>query len=266
MFKQLTFYEYQALDRLNQSTIKEILANPFKWALGASRQVKSEAMDFGSLCHDLILSPSEIENKYKFSKFDKLDFRLKECKAEKAEAENEGKILLDKATRDKAEQLVEHNLSSLDVWLDDGEQEVTFLGEIDGVECKARLDWINKYHNRIIDIKIMQNADKESFTKSVLNFGYHIQASFYMTLTGAKTFQFLVIEKEYPFMMGVYELDNMALQLGESEWRKALEIYKNKEQFATNQYFDYNDPTAKNELIQQISLPTWAYYKSGLDV
>lgn len=266
MYKRLSFAEYQEIDALSQSAIKMILANPFHWANNSGTPKKSDALDFGSYCHDLILSPDEIPSKYKVSKFDKLDFRNKECKAEKEEAEEKGLILLDGITRAKAEALYQNNKADLDIWFDGGAKELSIIetlniDEIGEVKCKGKLDWINDYRNRIIDLKIMQKADKESFTKSVVNYGYHIQASFYLELTGAKTFHFIVIEKEPPFMMGIYTLDEMALELGKKEWMKALNIYKNKKEFQTNVYFDYKDQDAN--IIQTITLPTWAYYRDG---
>lgn len=262
-YENVSFKKYQQRIGLNQSTIKDILKSPQKWALGAIQKPESKALDFGSLCHDLILSFDEIKQKYLFADVDKLDFRLKEHKEIKAKADEQGLILIDKATKSEADKLINNNLFFFDRFIDKrrGDCELSYFGEYKGVMCKARFDFISKNKKTIIDLKFLQSATKDDFSRAVANFGYYIQAAFYLELTGAKEFLFLVIEKTEPYLIGVYKLDTAALDLGRERIEKAIEIYKNKEAYAENFYFDNVDK--EKDIVQIVGLPTYEYYKGA---
>lgn len=263
-YENIGFKEYQQRLGLNQSTIKDILKSPQKWALGAIQKPESKALDFGSLCHDLILSPDEIKGKYLFADSDKLDFRLKKDKELKAQADEKGLILIDKLTRSEAEKLINNNFFFFDKFLDkkNGDCELSYFGEYKGVMCKARFDYISKDRKSIADLKFLQSATKDDFSKAVANFGYYIQAAFYLELTGANEFLFLAVEKTEPYLIGVYKLDTAALDLGKERVEKAIEIYKNKEYFAENFYFESVNQVDK-DIVQIVNLPTYEYYKGA---
>lgn len=258
--EKLSFAEYQALEGLNQSEIKKILDNPQLWALGYSETPRSDALDFGSLCHDLILSPLEMDFKYFISRdVEKFDFRKKEHKDIRDEVEKSGLILIDNGTLKRANALIEANRLTFEKYFQKGAFEMSFFGEMQGIKCKGRTDFITDDGSLIVDLKIMQKADKASFMQSVAKFGYYIQAAFYLDLTKAKRFLFLAIEKEPPFMCGVYELTPEAIDLGREKCLKAFEIAMNANEYAKNSYFERSkDGTMETE--QMISLPTWAFY------
>lgn len=263
-YEKIGFKDYQQRLGLNQSTIKDILKSPQKWALGISQKTESKALDFGSLCHDLILSPDEIKGKYLFADSDKLDFRLKKDKELKALAEKNDLILIDKLTRNEADNLINSNLFFFDKFLDKdkGDCELSYFGEYKGVMCKARFDYISKDRKSIVDLKFMQSATKGDFSSAVAKYGYYIQAALYLELTGATQFLFLAVEKTEPYLIGVYELDKASLDFGIERINQAIEIYKNKEFYAENYYFD--DSINKNkEVVQMIGLPTYEYYKGA---
>lgn len=257
---QESFKDYQARDGFNQSTIKRILDNPHLWALGIDNQKSTSAMDFGSLCHDLILSPCEIGEKYHIErKIDKFDFRKKEHKD--IRDKHLDKILIDGGTYIKALELYKANMKTLDMWLkdDEGLNEVTVINKMDGLQCKARLDYYNSANYGIIDLKIVADASKNGFMDAVAKFGYYIQAAFYLDITNATNMFFIAIEKEPPYMLGIYELAPEAIDLGREKIKKAFDIIANKQDYESNQYFEYlND---KKVAIQTITLPTYAFYK-----
>lgn len=259
MFEKISFKDYQNRKGLNQSSIKRILDNPQKWALGYDEIKMSSSMDFGSLCHDMILSPEEIENKYMFSSFDKLDLRKKEHKIAKDIADFDGKILISQQDKENAERVINSNLYFLQEFInkDKGDCELSYFGDFNGVECKARFDYISSDRKHIVDLKFVQDSSKIGFSNSVAKFGYYIQASFYLDLIGAETFTFLAIEKTEPYMIGLYQIDNVSLDLGRDKIKKALEIYKNRDFYKENFYFDKN----KDNIIEIITLPNYEFYK-----
>lgn len=263
-YEKISYKEYHQRAGLNQSTIKRILDDPNKYALGIDTNKKTEAMNFGALCHDLLLSPAELGDKYLFSKFDTLDFRKKECKDERADAEKLGLILVDRVTLYRAKLLLEYNNDILNTFFNkkDGDCELSLFKKLNGRDCKARFDFISNDKKMICDLKIMQSAKKDDFIQSIAKFGYHIQAAFYMRMTGATSFYFIVIEKEPPFMCGVYELDISALDLGRERINNAFDILANISHYQTNCYSYFDKETKQNEVVQMVGLPTWAFYQS----
>lgn len=259
MFSKIGFAEYQAKEALNQSTIKQILKSPQKWALGFAETKTTKEMDFGSLCHDLVLSPNELLKKYIFCGYDKLDLRKKEHKELKDKADKLNKILVTKNDRDKADELYKNNLYFFDNFLDKskGDCELSYFGEFMGVECKARFDYISKDRKHIVDLKFVAEASKDGFTRAISSFGYYIQAAFYIDLIGAETFTFLAVEKAEPYMIGLYQIDNASLDFGRDRIKKAIEIFKNKDFYKENYYFA-ND---KESIVETVGLPTYEFYK-----
>ena len=72
-------------------------------------------------------------------------------------------------------------------------------------------------------------------------------------MTEADRFVFLVVEKAWPFSVGLFELDQAAIDLGNEQIDAALKLIKECHE---------NDkwPGHADE-ISTISLPNWAFYK-----
>lgn len=264
MLEKISFKEYQSRKGINQSSIKKILDDPNKYALGIDTTKKTEAMDFGSLCHDILLSPTELSEKYLFSKFDVLDFRKKEHKEEKAQADKLGLILVDTQTFNMAKELLFANEGMLKEFFskDDGGCELSLFDKMDGIDCKARFDYISNDGTMICDLKIMKSSRKYDFMQSVAKYGYYIQAAFYLGLSKAKNFYFIVVEKEPPYMLGVYELDITAIDLGNQKIKEAFDIIKNIDRYRENFYFELAENEYHRNVVQNITLPAWAFYQN----
>lgn len=257
----LSYAEYRAREAFSYSTAKAILNSPNKWALGIEKP-RTQALDFGSLAHDLILSPAELDKKYLFAEFEKLDLRLKECKEAKAQADAQGLIVIDKATLDLANSAISANKAILDKYIDlQGDCEVSFFDKIDGVDCKCRADFVCHDENLIIDLKFVRDASAHGFSKACVDFGYHIQNALYCDIVGADRFLFIAIEKEYPFLCGIYELSVESIDLGRDLYHRALKIYQNQDKFATQCYKGVDLEFGISNEIQKITLPTYAFYQ-----
>lgn len=260
LISDMSFREYQEIKALNQSTIKKILENPFFYANGIEKpRAESPALDFGSLMHDFVLSPDEIEQKYQIlSDIEKLDMRKKEHKELKENAENKGLTIIDGETYKKARELLALNGDLFKALFDKGFKESVYLGRMDGVDCKVRFDFIDENKN-IIDLKFVRSSRKADFMKAVVNFGYHIQAKFYSDVVGSKSFIFCAVEKEYPYMVGLYQLAPEALDFAGEKIKQALDIVKNIEKYKRNVWIDDDLPDEIS--IQTITLPTFAFYE-----
>ena len=73
-----------------------------------------------------------------------------------------------------------------------------------GLPCKARCDYV--VDDMVIDLKTTGEggANPDKFTRSIVNFHYHLQAAHYLQATGAKRFVFIAVEK-FPNSVG-YQL------------------------------------------------------------
>lgn len=125
------------------------------------------------------------------------------------------------------------NLKSARVFLEkEGDAELSYFwrDEVYGVDCKARMDFVT-HDGFIVDIKTAQDASHEGFKRDAFNFGYYMQAAFYMRAyeavmgTPAKGFCFVVVEKEPPFAAAIYYATEDELILGNYHIEAALDKY-----------------------------------------
>lgn len=126
-----------------------------------------------------------------------------------------------------------------------------------GLACKARFDWVARWADVpvILDIKTARSASEDSFSKAMASYGYHRKAAWYLEGAYAidprqRGFIYVVIEKEPPYLVALYEVDSAALAQGKQENRNALRrlAWCIKE----NQWPGYAD-----QLIP-LGLPRWA--------
>jgi len=55
---------------------------------------------------------------------------------------------------------------------------------------------------------------------------YNQQAYLYKTLFGVDSFYFLVVEKEFPYEVGIFKASDDFLASGEYEFNKSIELYE----------------------------------------
>ena len=252
--------EYHAHEALGSSDIKQLLQNPHGF-----RQEKptSKALELGSLVHKLILEPEEFESSYYV--LDNIDKRTKEGKEKYlkalAEAEAENKEIIDIATFQQGKEIAEaFNQSAVSKLISGGVAEYCAFSEIDGVAVKCKPDYYREDKKIIIDLKttsLAGGASALNFQKAVANYRYYIQASLYMRILGADEFYFIAIETQAPFMIGVYKLDISALELGETQIKKAIKRYKNLSKYKANIYLDDS-----YKVVKELRLPNWCFYEN----
>jgi exodeoxyribonuclease VIII len=124
-----------------------------------------------------------------------------------------------------------------------------------GAECKCRPDWLTNDGNLIIDLKTTEDASPRAFQRSVANYRYHVQASWYLDGIEAATgyrpdqFIFICVEKKPPYAVAVYAADAEMVQIGaETAARDLARLVECK---ASNTWPGYSDQ------IEPLSLPAW---------
>jgi hypothetical protein len=111
-------------------------------------------------------------------------------------------------------------LRSIKVKIDPTRAELTALADVDGVRCRAMLDYL-RGDDLMIDIKTTMNASPAAVVRAVEEYGYDHQAAHYLdTLEavegGRRRFLFAFVEKEQPHEVGFAMLHD---QPGaESDW------------------------------------------------
>lgn len=105
--------------------------------------------------------------------------------------------------------------------------EQIFTSYVNGVDTKCMVDIDRRHINGSVwDIKTTQDSSLSEFKKSFWKYNYFRQAAFYMKMTGATSFGFIVVEKKFPFKVGVYTVTERSLDRGTDSYERLIEKYK----------------------------------------
>lgn len=188
-------------------------------------------MDVGTAAHIAILEPHRFESAVICGPKDRRGNAWKEAIAEYPAA-----LVLPQPTYEKVLRLRETVMRdpivrSLPSEFAMMEQSAFWLDEPTGVMCKCRPDLYRGDQNLMVDLKTTGDATKQSWLRRALDFGMHLQSSFYpdgwQIADGGDVdnFLFLVVEREPPFAHSIYELGQAEKDLGRRIARKALDKY-----------------------------------------
>jgi exodeoxyribonuclease VIII len=138
-----------------------------------------------------------------------------------------------------------------------GKAETTHMwtDQATGLRCKCRPDWLTDDGSLIVDLKTTEDASPMGFRKSIANWRYHVQASWYLDgleqATGKRPDQFIFIcvEKKPPFACAVYAADAEMIQIGAEAAARDLDVLATCR--AAGAWPGYSDQ------IETISLPPW---------
>jgi len=249
---------YHAIDGASASRLKALRRSPAHM-VSMNSGARSPALEFGTAFHTAILEPFRFDELY-YAAPEGIDRRTTAGKAayQMMLDTNIGKTCLSAADMAAIRGMsmgVESHPAANDMIKSRTETEISLFWESLGCPCKARIDAYSLEHRAIIDLKSTQDASPEAFARSVAQFGYHIQAAWYMSamrLAGfdVETMVFIAVEKSEPYGTACYMLDDQAIAEGEREIARLMPMYANCH--ATQIWHGY-DPT-----IQTIHLPRWA--------
>jgi exodeoxyribonuclease VIII len=177
-------------------------------------------------------------------------------KAEKEAKNSKGKILLSWADSERL-RAMQKSLSENEKarqLIENAEYETSYFwqDEHSGLMVKSRPDIING--NLYIDLKTIEDANPGNYQREMGVYGYHIQAAMvqdgHYKLTGEKIAASIniCVEKSYPYSIGIYIIDELAIEAGHCEYKQLLLDLKLA--LAHNEWADYP--------VQTIGLPRWA--------
>lgn len=273
----ITNEQYHSSEGISRSDLMRFKKSPMHFK---HKQVleETEALIIGELVHTLVLEPQLFDIKFIIKpSLDKLppELRLKDVgkeefeknKLERKLAQEKNKTLMDEfllLSSDK--KIIEHahyvkakcyadavNNHKFKQYLQQGyrvENSIFFRHELTGLQCKVRPDaWLGDI---VIDLKTAADGSYKSFQSSAINNGYFLQAGMIKRALESlnkplKNFIFVVVEKKEPYAIGIYKLDDEALEYGANEF-DTLMIELNK-YIQKNEFPDYG--------IQTLSIPAW---------
>ena len=241
--------QYHSTRALSKSGLDQFRKSPahfLSWQVGESRNESTPAMEFGTAVHMAILEPHFFKDRYTVFTGDR---RTKDGKAAYEAVLSSGRTPLNEEQWESitgaAAAIHAHPNAAL--LIDKIKPEVSVFANW-GTKVKARIDGLGD--DFIIDVKTTQDASPKAFAKSIAQFNYHVQAAWYQRITGIERFIFIAVEKEAPFGVACYELDQQAIDLGASIIDESLKLFTECEQL--------NSWPCYATAIQTLSLPGWA--------
>lgn len=267
--EQMADDDYFALDAVDQTSLKKMLVSPLAYSDYLTGEHKySSALEFGKAAHSMVLGsgPQVVA---------KPNLRTKEGKALRDR-------LVEQYGADDIVWLSADDVEKVQAMRDmvgdfftklDGQPEVAMIAADPdtGLLIKGKADWLPSTPDpdgvlRIRDYKTTVKSPDE-FERSCWQYGYHIQAAFYMRLyrltmpeyKGPLGFEFVVQEKNPPFDWRVWRFDEhspIITELAEPKICKALKQIKSFRDL-------YPDPLEAmrgyglSKVPQEIAFPDW---------
>ncbi len=256
---QMTEGDYHGHSAIGSTQLKTILKSLglFKHEQ-ENKRVPTKAMIFGTAFHLAVLEPKRF--KAEVVVMPKFSGAGMYAKKDEWLTENHGKLTI--SADEMADILLmlksfsAHSVASS--LLVGGVPELAYLwtDPDTGIECKAKPDY-RRSGGVIVDIKTTNDASLEEFSRSVLNYGYHVSAAHYLNgvsrVLGQTFEKFILIacEKEAPYGIQCFEVDFGTLEKGQELCKRALIRLKAARE--VNYYPMYSDE------IVPISIPAYGF-------
>jgi hypothetical protein len=255
IFEGLAEEIYRKAPGVNISHLKSMGRSPAHYLSKITEppEPPTEAQVFGTLLHLAVLEPERLAGKY-VVRPDGLKFTTKEGKAWK-EAQTVPILDEDKAKALEATAKAIRQHPTAAGILHGGKKELSVFkqDEETGLLMKGRIDCLSEDEQGFqtaIDIKTCADASPGAFAKDIAAWQYHAQAAYYSNLVTADFFLFIAVEKTPPHAIGIYSLDQAAMERGRSLYRAWL----NKLVVCIEE----DSWPAYSPEIETLTLPTWA--------
>lgn len=258
IYKDIDINDYHTSPGISSSGISLLLDCPkkywYEYLSGESKKESEKSRRIGSATHTLLLEPEKFQNQFAVIK----SLQTKEGKLTKEKEKANNKIVI---TEDEFNTALacSNSIKSENIWqrLPVGNVETSLAWVDEDVLLRSRPDYYNEELRLIVDIKTTQNASAKAFQNSIYNYGYHRQAALacdgLTKLTGQQfsSVLLIVVETCAPYLVGCYLLDQVSLDVGRFEYKRAIKIYR--ECTEKNQWPGYS------EKIEPINIPDWVF-------
>ena len=250
----LTNEEYHAQDGLSASGAKRILRSVAHFLVPVTT---TSAMELGTAIHTAVLEPDVFAARY-ITKPAGLDMRYKEGK--EWAAQHADKIIMYPEKYEVCmgiSEAVRRNKIASAI-LGAGRAELSYMvtdPEYD-VPLRIRPDFLSD-RGFMVDLKSTQDARADAFARACVTFDYDLQQAFYQRVHKIETgedvdFLFLAAEKDSPYAVATYTLDESFVDRGTKSMHQALRAY------ADWYHSDRSVPEPYLEAVAELSPPPWA--------
>lgn len=209
------------------------------------------AMKIGTAVHCAILEPEEFDRRYMLRP-DHINARTNDGKAELAAIAESGIEILnpdDFAQVTAMSSAFRAHPVSARLFTLDYRAEQTIFGEINGVPCKCRPDFMAA--DIMMDVKSTRDASIAGFGRQAWNLGYHIQEAFYRRVANhTGIFVFGAVESDRPHLVQYHESSDELIDYANDVIDESLERFKKCK--AANIWPGYSDS------VEPLAIPGWA--------
>ena len=245
--------DYFADEAINNSGLKEVLRSPahYKWKKDHPKE-QTASMLGGKALHCAILEPDAFNERYAVLPEDapaaptKAMINAKNPSDSSVERvlfweafniASEGKDILkaDVAADCLHVAKMVRGHPELAAYFERGKAEHAIFAQdpVTGVMCKCKPDYLTKVgeYRVKIELKSADDARERFFTRSVMNYGYFQGAAFYTDIMDwsplgpPDLYLMVVMEREAPYGIKIYEVTPSAIAYGRRQYRKALDLY-----------------------------------------
>jgi hypothetical protein len=252
--------DYRSRDGVSQSALKEFGRSQAHFYHRITHPKEATpAMRFGSLVDHLLFGS---QFRWVESPYD--DFRGKEAKAwrETMEAAHTAVFKPDDVAGARALIASVQRRATTKLLLGSGRAQVAVFADLPtsdpdqpALQCKGLPDFISADVEAVIDFKTTTDASPVEFSRTIINFGYDVQAAFYLDLLeangeGGNEWYWIVAESEPPFEVAFYKAPASLIERGRAKYRFYLSTLSRCLQTGT--WPGYPDE------IQTAIVPDWA--------
>jgi exodeoxyribonuclease VIII len=236
--QHMTEKEYNEAEGVRRSDLWKMNDSPEKYKWFTEHPLEpTPTLVFGSACHKMILEPADFGDEYAVAPV--CDRRTSDGKLmwKTFMEENEGKTIIsadDAAVMKDMEEALEKCSLANDLIRGEGATEAPFFwtdGET-GEKCKVKLDRLIKGLDGrlyVVDYKTAQCAETEAFNRSIMKFGYSLQAAMYTEavmigyhLPYRPGFIFVVQEKKAPYSINIVQVSPEVMEYGVKQFHTLL--------------------------------------------
>ena len=233
VYYNLPFNQYQQLEGINQSRVKQILEDGNKKS--TKKYINLEALEFGNAGHCLLLEPEKFENLYICAPKN-LNQRKKNGKYRWKNFCNQhkDKIVLRYSDWSRLQNIRKSFLvhPKIQQFFSKGDSEVSLFwhdSEYD-LNCKARLDWLDIDSKNIVDLKFTQNISKLNKIKffennSAIQAFWYIRGIYQLTNIAFK-FYYIFIEKFSPHFIQIIQVTENDIKVSKNRVDEIIDNFK----------------------------------------
>lgn len=250
-----------AVPSLSSSGARKLMTDPpaVYWHERTHPKPRTAAMNFGSGAHEWLLEPETFKERHLILPASH-NGRTNEGKALVAEAENAGKRVLKAdewvALQAMREAVAAHPYAMAAFEGGKPETSLFWQDKKTGVWCRSKPDYVPGTGRIYADYKTTLSVRTDDLRRTIANFGYHQQASWYsdgfreLGLCGDAVMLFIFQDKKEPYLVRCVTLGQPSLMIAEEANDKARRIFGVC--LATGKWPAYEED------IQALDLPGWA--------